>query len=382
MRDEIVIISRSLPMHGLGGMEVVAWDVAKSLHLQECKVKVITTHTGRYKGLHKIDGIDVYFIENVKSGKYSSKWWLKSRDYFQRNHQQSCKTVLSVSTGAYGLLPLKDNKIKFVIQVHGTALGEFNSKIKTRTLKSILTSPKNLYWFLKDFVNYPKFDSVIAIGEGVYKDLISKPYSKFVSSDNVKLISNGIDSDLFNSKNKNLVDIRQKYNIHENTKVLLTACRLHPQKGVENGIRLFNEISPKENCHYYIAGDGPDKERLLKLCDELKLKDKVTFLGSLTHQELADFLSISHAFIFLTNRIEGLPLNTLEAASVGVPILLSKHVNLFSSEHIYLVDQINNESNVGILNRLLSTDIADRQSYIPEEFTLTYSGKKYKKLLD
>ncbi len=28
---KIVMFTRSLPMHGLGGMEVVAWDVAQAL---------------------------------------------------------------------------------------------------------------------------------------------------------------------------------------------------------------------------------------------------------------------------------------------------------------------------------------------------------------
>ncbi|HBQ6836701.1 TPA: glycosyl transferase group 1, partial [Klebsiella quasipneumoniae subsp. similipneumoniae] len=76
---KIVMFTRSLPMHGLGGMEVVAWDVAQALSSLGSEVNIITTKTKEFKGLHKIDGINVFFIDNVKSGKYSRNWWKESK---------------------------------------------------------------------------------------------------------------------------------------------------------------------------------------------------------------------------------------------------------------------------------------------------------------
>ncbi|XIY76421.1 hypothetical protein AB2I50_20300 [Escherichia coli] len=59
---KIVMFTRSLPMHGLGGMEVVAWDVAQALSSLGSEVNIITTKTKEFKGLHKIDGINVFLL--------------------------------------------------------------------------------------------------------------------------------------------------------------------------------------------------------------------------------------------------------------------------------------------------------------------------------
>lgn len=39
----ILIVTRSLPDHGLGGMEAVAWDIAKGLAERGHTVRVLTT---------------------------------------------------------------------------------------------------------------------------------------------------------------------------------------------------------------------------------------------------------------------------------------------------------------------------------------------------
>ncbi|HBR3128800.1 TPA: glycosyl transferase group 1, partial [Klebsiella pneumoniae] len=153
---KIVMFTRSLPMHGLGGMEVVAWDVAQALSSLGSEVNIITTKTKEFKGLHKIDGINVFFIDNVKSGKYSRNWWKESKRVFDEFYSKHCNVVFSVSSGAYGIIDYKKEypNVSFHIQVHGSAWGEFVSKIKSRTIKGFLTSPKNIWWMLKDFKRY------------------------------------------------------------------------------------------------------------------------------------------------------------------------------------------------------------------------------------
>ena len=89
-------------------------------------------------------------------------------------------------------------------------MGEFVSKIKSRTIKGFLTSPKkNIWWMLKDFKQYNEFHTVIAIGEQVQSDLIRKPYSYFLDKEKLHLIKNGIDSNLFSSMQKN-INIKKK----------------------------------------------------------------------------------------------------------------------------------------------------------------------------
>ena len=382
--NNVVMFTRSLPMHGLGGMEVVAWDIAKGLHHLGSKVRVITTKTQEYNGLHDFDGIEVLFIDNVKSGKYSYGWWKYSKEAFEKNYMKDCDTVFSVSTGGYGVIDLKRKypHIKFLIQVHGTAWGEFISKLKTRTLKGFLTSPKNIYWLCRDFINYNKFDFIIGIGEQVYGDFNRWPYKKFIDKNKISLISNGIDSVLFRSHYCDSNKIKDYYNISHDKKIILTACRLHPQKGVYNCIQTIELLSNKNDFVYIIVGNGPEEFKLKSLVNNLGANDYIKFLGALKREELAKVESICDVFLFLTNRIEGLPLNVLEASAVGLPIVLSSQVKLFKSKDIHLVDPLNYQVAANKIESLLINDSKNKLCYLPDEYSLKYAAAKYQNFIE
>lgn len=99
-------------------------------------------------------------------------------------------------------------------------------------------------------------------------------------------------------------------------------------------------------------------------------------------RNLAKVESISDVFLFLTNRIEGLPLNILEASAVGVPIVLSNQVKLFKSGNIHLVDPLNYQVAASKIESLLAKDLQNKNSYLPDEYTLKYAADKYKKLIE
>lgn len=381
--SKIVMFTRSLPMHGLGGMEVVAWDVAQALNGLGCEVSIITTRTKEYIGLHKIDGISIYFIDKIRSGKYSRRWWKESKRVFDENLVNECDIIFSVSSGAYGVLDYKKEypNISFHIQVHGSSWGEFISKIKSKTFKGWLTSPKNLWWMLKDFKRYKKFDTVISIGEQVNSDLSKLPYSIFFDVNKLHLIKNGIDSELFTESKKGY-SVREKLNISQDKKIILTACRLHPQKGVANCINVVEHLRERNDFVLLIVGDGPDFNRLKVIVEDKNLTEKIFFLGALTRTALAEVEAESDLFLFLTNRIEGLPLNVLEAAAVGLPIILSKQVKLFSSDKITLVDPRGYKEVASEVRKILNRLPNDKKNYLPNEYTLKYTAVKYKQLLE
>ncbi|CAM3615594.1 glycosyltransferase family 4 protein [Rouxiella silvae] len=381
--NNVVMFTRSLPMHGLGGMEVVAWDIAKGLRDEGCNIKVITTCTEELSGHHLIEGIDVYFIENIKIGKYSAKWWRESKRIFDQQFSHHCDTVFSVSSGAYGIINHRSEypDTQFLIQVHGTAWGEFISKIKTRTLRGFLTSPKNLMWLCRDLLTYNKFDYIVGIGQQICADFKKWPYFSAIKSEKIKLISNGIDINLFKDSRKNTDEIKNKYQIPANKKVILTACRLHPQKGVYNCIQALNLLENKKDIIYLIAGDGSDEARLKALVNSFGAQDYIKFVGAKSRDELAEIASVSDIFLFLTDRIEGLPLNILEAAAVGLPIVLAEQVKIFSSDNIHLINPRDYATAAGKIAFLLSGTQREKVSYIPTEYTLNFAANKYKRLL-
>lgn len=77
----------------------------------------------------------------------------------------------------------------------------------------------------------------------------------------------------------------------------------------------------------WMIGDGPDRATLEARCEELSIHRRVHFFGPLFGDEKALQLKAADAFIH-PSRHEGMPTAVLEAASLGLPVLVTSGTNL------------------------------------------------------
>ncbi len=146
----------------------------------------------------------------------------------------------------------------------------------------------------------------------------SKYFSKLVGgwlgdSREVMTIYNGID-----------LSIEFKKEAKYPTKTMITAGRMVPWKGFDTLIRDLKDM-PEWNL--LIAGDGPDKERLMTLAQDCEVKDRVTFLGQLDRSDLLTRINSSHVFVLLST-FESFSFQIVEAMHVGVPVIAANIGNL------------------------------------------------------
>ena len=376
----ICVFTRSTPHHLVGGMEIISWNIAKKFVQKGHQVKLITTSISNRPETFKEKGIDVVALAGTPPGKYSKAWWRKSLAYFQTIEAD---VIFSISAGAYGLLPYKsDLKIPFILQLHGTSWSEILAKIKTKDPYSWIKLIKNFYTLPIDIFNISKFDALVAVGPRVYDDLHKFPFNLTVNSNKIRIIVNGIDNKIFNTIGTDKILLRDKFRIPKDSKLLMTACRLHTQKGVDNILNSFSKLLKRRTDVFLIvAGDGPDKEKLISLCGKLNLDKRVFFVNSVSQTELGNMLKSSDLFIFLTNRIEGLPLNILEALSSGLNCIISEHLDIFESKMIHKT----NPKDFGKVSEKISYLLdqgAVAVSSIPENYTLDYSADQYLQLFE
>ena len=71
-----------------------------------------------------------------------------------------------------------------------------------------------------------------------------------------------------------------------------------------------------------IAGDGPDRKVLEELAGELKISDRVKFVGYQSPEQVRELLKGTDVFV-LTSFAEGLPVVLMEAMAAGVPVVAS-----------------------------------------------------------
>lgn len=103
--------------------------------------------------------------------------------------------------------------------------------------------------------------------------------------------------------------------------VIFSAGRLVPWKGFETLIRALPEMAESiPDLKLYIAGDGPEKEKLSKIVRSLHLEEKVVFLGVLPKEKLARHIKASDVFA-LDTFYEGFSHQLLEAMSLGTPVV-------------------------------------------------------------
>ncbi|MBU2037488.1 glycosyltransferase family 4 protein, partial [Patescibacteria group bacterium] len=116
---------------------------------------------------------------------------------------------------------------------------------------------------------------------------------------------------------------KSKVKNNEDKKIFLTVGRLVPVKNIDLQIAAMAEVVKKyPQAELWIVGDGPEEEQLKVKSQKLKVNDKIKFLGKKNKEELAEIYKKADAFL-LTSNSEGWGLAVIEAASYGLPIIMT-----------------------------------------------------------
>jgi glycosyltransferase involved in cell wall biosynthesis len=199
--------------------------------------------------------------------------------------------------------------ISWVITPHGGYTDEILSK--NGFIKAIY-----LNLFEKNVVKGAKI--VQAVGEGEILEV-----KKISKESKVILVPNGLDFDE--------LAFTEKF-IERKFRPVFGFCgRLVTRaKGLDLLIKGFSKYRKNGGLgRLWIIGDGPDKDSLKKLCTNLAVGNDVKFLGSKFGEEKYNLLKNLDVFVS-TSRSDGLPLSVLEAAGLGLPLLISKETNMAS----------------------------------------------------
>jgi glycosyltransferase involved in cell wall biosynthesis len=153
-------------------------------------------------------------------------------------------------------------------------------------------------------------DCNIAVSESTKRSLIR------LGGKNIYLIPNGID----------LEEIQETPPAERGYDILF-AGRLIKEKNVDKLISIIPQIKedfPDVKCG--IIGDGPERKKLMKLVNDLDLRNNIEFLGFLQYEDVIAYMKSSDLFVLPSTR-EGFGIILLEAMAAGTPVLAvrSKH---------------------------------------------------------
>ena len=150
-------------------------------------------------------------------------------------------------------------------------------------------------------------DWVTGVSQAVVDDVLS--YERSVAS-RMSVITNGV-----------VPPVADASPSPDGPACLLCMGRLDEQKGFDvaiTALALVRERHP--SVRLVIAGDGPERNRLIATACGLGVDDSVDFLGTVSRSRVATLFR-ECALVVMPSRFEGLPLVALEAAWAGRPVV-------------------------------------------------------------
>lgn len=202
--------------------------------------------------------------------------------------------------------------------------------------------------------------------------------SLFTKNDDVIMLKNGVDIEKYKYNEKVREEYRKKLNLDKKI-VYGHVGRFHPQKNHEFLIDLFYEISLKQdNSILLLVGDGELIDRIKNKVKELKLEDKVLFLG---FREDIDKLMNAIDYFLFPSLYEGLGIVTIEAQTSGLLTFVSKEIpeDANITSNFYRIDSFDKKE---WTKKILNTKIKSRKNTYKEVIKKGYDIKDTSRKLE
>ena len=171
-----------------------------------------------------------------------------------------------------------------------------------------------------------RFFRRLIIARADYATAISTYLERFIHSVRpsllVNVIPNGVDIELFTEKvsDEEQLKLKQQLGIPFGISVLISVSRLIQKNGIDNLISAFAELKQSRPAVLILAGAGPLREDLIRLAENLGVKNDIRWVGEIVYDHLPRYLAVADAFV-RPSYSEGLGNAFLEAMAAGVPVV-------------------------------------------------------------
>lgn len=172
--------------------------------------------------------------------------------------------------------------------------------IKGSGLKSILGAVETRYYRNKKIFT-SKIDKIITPSEFYKKQLIKDG----ITEGKIVAIHNFLDIEMYNYETKD-------------DGYALYFGRLSKEKGIINLIEAFKDL---KLGNLYIAGDGPEKEKIQEIISKCNLGDKIKLLGFLNADEMKECIRKCKFVILPSIWYDNCPYSIMESLVIGKPVI-------------------------------------------------------------
>lgn len=326
-----------LPPHNSGGLGVACYHMSKALALQGASIDFVvpyaadhpdvdfmTIHSatklgplakyglmGAYDSAYLrqigLDDVDVNDLSDIRGVQ---KRYVQFVDEMVQDTPPDAIHAHDWLTMEAGIRAKEITGAPLVVHVHATEFDRSGQQAGNPLVHEI------------EYQGLMMADRIIAVS-GVTKDIIVQRYG--IPADKVEVVHNAIDRTSFDGYEYD----HRTYAYLETLKsegytVVATVTRFTVQKGLTHFIRAAARALDKyDKLVFLLAGDGEQRDELIRLSADLGIADKIFFTGFVRGKQWRDAYSVADVFV-MSSVSEPFGLTALEAAHHDSALIISR----------------------------------------------------------
>ena len=297
------------PLGGGGG--VFSKQLAEELAIKNHTVTVITSNFGSQKSKETANGVEIIRVPIMMRSDQNAANHVSMLSYFpaslyygfkllQERSYDVIHTFFAIPTAPSAIILAKYFNIPHLLSLLGGDIYDPSKRLSPHKTPLLHNTVKRMI---------EKSDGVVALSE----DIKNRAIEYYDISGKLDVIHLGI------PEPKVLSATRETFGFHEKDIVMVTVGRLVSRKGLQDLIYVTKTLqNPK--VRLAILGDGPEKEQLVKMTQEMNLEKQISFFGYVSDEMKHQVLSIADFYVS-TSRHEGFGIVFLEAMAAGLPVV-------------------------------------------------------------
>jgi len=326
-----------LPPHNSGGLGVACYHMSKALALKGASIDFVVPYdayhpNAEFMTIHaatKLGPLDRYGLMGAYDSKYLrrigldeveandlkdmrgvQKHYVKFVEHFVKNNKPDAIHAHDWLTMEAGMRAKELTDAPLIVHVHATEFDRSGESYGNPLVHEI------------EYQGLMMADRIIAVST-ITKNIIIQRYG--IPADKIEVIYNAIDVASLGEYEYDQRTYRYLEELKsEGYTVVSTITRFTIQKGLTHFIRAAARACEKyDKLVFLLAGDGEQRDELIRLSADLGISVKVFFTGFIRGKQWRDAYHVADIFV-MSSVSEPFGLTALEAAHYGNALIITK----------------------------------------------------------
>ena len=314
MKNVAIITGHFPPCKG-GGIAEWALGIARELPKIGYQTSVYATNRkDRDLTVHKDESFSCVTMYGRNWHEFH-KWY--SMYYMWKILNKNPETIFIATTWgmakSYSYLKKKYPQSKMIVVAHGLEVTRLKEGKELTAFKNVVNDS----------------DLILCVSKYTKNEIIDRVDG--IETNHIKFLPNGVDINRFFPV-ENTAGFLNRYNIPENSNIILTLARIIRRKGHDTVIKCLPSLIKKfPNIQYVIAGPHRKKDTYLDelklLAKELSVENHIVFVDYIPDSDLNEIYTRSQVYVMVSRTYndigdsEGFGITFLEANACGCPVI-------------------------------------------------------------